>query len=180
MQSIVTSKPTVAEARHPRVVIETSMGEIKVELFDQEAPLSVDNFLSYVKSDFYSGTIFHRVIPGFMIQGGGFHQNLALKPAKAPIRNESSNGIKNTRGTLATARTVKPDSATSQFFVNLVDNPSLDPPSNNGYGFSAVFGRVTEGMDVVDLIAAVPTGSEKGFKDVPREPVVIKSMRVLR
>ena len=156
------------------VVITTSMGLIKVELSPDKAPLSVQNFLSYVDKNFYDGTIFHRVIGTFMIQGGGFDADLKLKATSAPVKNESDNGLKNDRGTIAMARTNLPNSATSQFFINVVDNGMLNYPTNNGY---AVFGHVTEGMDVVDRIKAVQTGSKNGMSDVPVTPVVIQSIR---
>jgi cyclophilin family peptidyl-prolyl cis-trans isomerase len=164
--------PATAPAR-PVVVLETSLGPIKVALDRDKAPASVDNFLQYVRSGHYDGTVFHRVIPNFMIQGGGFDANMSQKPTKPPIKNEANNGLKNRRGTLAMARTNDPDSATSQFFINLKDNPALDYGMRNaGY---AVFGEVTEGMDVVDRIAAVPTSARPPHADVPRMPVVIKS-----
>jgi peptidyl-prolyl cis-trans isomerase A (cyclophilin A) len=132
-----------------------------------------------VKDDFYSGTAFHRVIPGFMIQGGGFTAALQLKSTKAPIRNEADNGLKNDRGTIAMARTANPDSASSQFFINVVNNDGLNRPMPDGHGY-AVFGKVIAGMDVVDKIAAVKTGMKMGFQDVPQTPVVIKSISVVK
>jgi peptidyl-prolyl cis-trans isomerase A (cyclophilin A) len=164
---------------NPLVLMETSQGNVKMELFRNEAPISVKNFQEYVFSGFYDGTIFHRVIRGFMIQGGGFDTEFRRKETRAPIGNEADNGLKNRRGTLAMARTADPDSATSQFFINLVDNPMLDRPSPDGHGY-AVFGRVIEGMDVVDRIAGVRTGSRGGFQDVPLEEVRIRSIRVIR
>ena len=154
---------------------ETSLGPITIELFDKEAPLSVQNFLEYVDSGHFDGTVFHRVIPGFVIQGGGMTADMRQKDTRAPIRNEADNGLKNRRGTLSMARTNDPHSATSQFFVNLVDNASLDP-GRGGAGY-AVFGCVTEGMDVVDKIAAVKTGSKGGHQDVPVTPVEVKSAK---
>jgi peptidyl-prolyl cis-trans isomerase A (cyclophilin A) len=165
-------------AKKPVVLMETSMGSIKIELDPQKAPVSVKNFLDYVKSGFYNGTIFHRVIPNFMIQGGGFTAELQQKPTKAPIKNEADNGLKNDRGTIAMARTAIPDSATAQFFINLVNNDSLNRPSPDGFGY-AVFGKVTEGMNVVDKIAKVQTGMKMGMGDVPESAVVIKSMKVM-
>lgn len=157
------------------VVFDTSHGSITIELFAKEAPLSVENFLQYVDSGFYAGTIFHRVIPGFMIQGGGMTADLSPKKTRAPIKNEARNGLKNERGTLSMARTNDVDSATAQFFINLKDNEFLDnKPGSFGY---AVFGRVTEGMDVVDKIAAVETGRRKGYDDAPLEDVKIVSAR---
>jgi peptidyl-prolyl cis-trans isomerase A (cyclophilin A) len=168
-----------AEAKNPLVVMETSMGTVKVELFEKEAPISVKNFLDYASSGFYSGTIFHRVINGFMIQGGGFTTEFKQKATQAPIKNEAANGLKNQRGTLAMARTGAPDSATSQFFINVVDNDMLNRPKPDGFGY-AVFGKVVEGMDVVDKIKAVKTGFYRGFQDVPEQQVVIKSIKVLK
>ncbi|HBA88927.1 MAG TPA: cyclophilin [Geobacter sp.] len=167
-----------AEGKNPVVVMETSLGKVKIELFQNEAPISVKNFLDYTNSGFYDGTIFHRVIPGFMIQGGGFSAELHQKPTQAPIKNEAANGLKNDRGTLAMARTGVVDSATAQFFVNVVDNNFLNhrPGGPQAYGY-AVFGKVLEGMDVVDKIAAVQTGMQKGFQNVPVTPVVIKSVK---
>jgi cyclophilin family peptidyl-prolyl cis-trans isomerase len=158
----------------PVVALKTSQGTIKIELDQEKAPLSVANFLSYVDRGFYDGTIFHRVMDGFMIQGGGYDANLVEKTTSAPIKNESSNGLRNERGTIAMARTMVPDSATAQFFINVVDNPSLDYPRNGGY---AVFGHVVSGMDVVDRIKAVPTNSQKGMQNVPATPVVIESAK---
>lgn len=168
-----------AGKKNPVVVMETSLGNVKMELFEKEAPISVKNFLDYADSGFYNGTIFHRVISGFMIQGGGFTAEFKQKPAKEPIKNEAANGLKNLRGTLAMARTGAPDSATSQFFINVVNNDMLDRPKPDGHGY-AVFGKVTEGMEVVDKIRAVKTGLFRGFQDVPVEQVVIKSMKVVK
>lgn len=164
-----------AQAKRPVVVIETSLGDITVELYPDRAPVTVDNFLAYVKAGFYNGTIFHRVIRGFMIQGGGLTPDLQRKPTRPPIKNEATNGLKNTRGAIAMARTAEVDSATSQFFINTVDNPFLDhkSPDPKGYGY-AVFGRVIGGMDVVDRIEQVKTGPG----DVPVEPVVINAIRL--
>ncbi|VBB43142.1 peptidyl-prolyl cis-trans isomerase A (rotamase A) [uncultured Desulfatiglans sp.] len=157
------------------VVLKTSLGDIQIELFSEQAPVSVQNFLTYVKTGFYNGTIFHRVIPGFMIQGGGMTPKMQEKPARPPIKNEADNGLKNTRGTLAMARTQIKDSATAQFFINLVDNDFLDHGERD-FGY-AVFGKVVEGMDVVDKTAAVPTGSSGMHQDVPLKPVLIESAR---
>jgi len=154
---------------------ETSLGDFTVELYEKEAPISVANFLRYIDDGFFDGTIFHRIVPGFVIQGGGFTEDLAQKRTLAPIKNEADNGLKNARGTLSMARTNDVDSATSQFFVNLKDNDFLDHKRGN-FGY-AVFARVTEGMDVVDKIAAVETGRRRGFDDVPVEPVIMKSVR---
>jgi cyclophilin family peptidyl-prolyl cis-trans isomerase len=160
----------------PRVELITSKGRIVLELEPQAAPVTVDNFLNYVRAGHYNGLIFHRVIAGFMIQGGGFDADLNQRKTNPPIINESQNGLKNDRGTVAMARTSALNSATSQFFINVVNNDALNYPSNGGY---AVFGKVVEGMDVVDAIAAVPTTSRMGMRDVPVEPVVIQSATVL-
>jgi len=162
-----------------KATIETSMGSITVELDDAKAPVTVKNFLDYATSGHYDGTIFHRVIDGFMIQGGGFTKSMDQKPTKAPIKNEAANGLKNKRGTIAMARTMVVDSATSQFFINLVDNDFLDfrAPMPQHYGY-AVFGKVTDGMEVVDKIAKVKTGFAGPHQNVPEEPVVIKKVHV--
>ena len=153
----------------------TSKGTFTVQLFDKQAPISVENFLKYADEGFFEGTIFHRVIAGFMVQGGGLTQDLKDKRGRAPIKNEAANGLKNKRGTLAMARTNDVDSATSQFFINLVDNDFLDhKPGNYGY---AVFGRVASGMDVVDAIAALKTGTSGRYQDVPVETVTIESVK---
>ena len=158
------------------VRFETSVGGFTLELDAEKAPLSVANFLAYVDEGFYDGLIFHRVIPGFMIQGGGMDPDMAQKANKAPIKNEAANGLKNKRGTIAMARTNVVDSATSQFFINLVDNDFLDHqgPANFGY---AVFGRVVDGLDTIDRIAKERTGRSKGHDDVPVNPIVIESAR---
>jgi peptidyl-prolyl cis-trans isomerase A (cyclophilin A) len=154
---------------------ETSHGAFTVELFDKEAPLTVANFRQYVEDEFFDGTIFHRIVPGFVIQGGGMTNDFAQKQTRAPVRNEAANGMQNLRGTLSMARTDAPHSATSQFFVNLKDNDFLDHrPGQHGY---AVFGRVVEGLEVIDKIAAVRTGRRKGHSDAPLEDVVITSAR---
>lgn len=168
-----------AEARNPAVIMETSMGNVKLELYEKEAPISVKNFLAYVTSGFYSGTIFHRVMNGFMIQGGGFTTDFKQKSTKTPIKNEAGNGLKNQRGTIAMARTGAPDSATAQFFINVVNNDMLNRPNPDGFGY-AVFGKVVEGMNVVDRIKAVKTGISHGMADVPEQQVVIKSIKVLK
>ena len=162
-----------------KATIETSMGSITVELDDAKAPVTVKNFLDYATSGHYDGTIFHRVIDGFMIQGGGFTKAMDQKPTKAPIKNEAANGLTNKRGTIAMARTMVVDSATSQFFINLVDNDFLNfrAPTPQYYGY-AVFGKVTDGMDVVDKIAKVKTGFAGPHQNVPEEPVVIKKVHV--
>ena len=172
-----------ARAANPIVVIETSMGNIKVELYEDKAPITVKNFLGYVDDKFYDGTIFHRVIgkensgKDFMVQGGGFEPGMKeKKKTKDPIKNEASNGLQNTRGTLAMARTGVVDSATAQFFINVGDNTFLDHKGPNQYGY-AVFGKVIEGMDVVDKIKAVKTTNKAGHDDVPVEDVVIRSIK---
>ena len=160
-----------------KVIMETNRGTITLELDDGKAPATVGNFIKYAKSGFYDGTIFHRVIDGFMIQGGGFTKDMNQKPTDAPIMNEAMNGLKNLRGTIAMARTAVVDSATSQFFINLVDNPFLDfvspDPRNFGY---AVFGWVVDGMDVVDAIAKVKTGCRGPHQNVPEEEISIKKV----
>lgn len=176
---LALSGVAMAADKNPVVLMETSLGNVKIELYPDKAPASVRNFLDYTKSGFYNGTIFHRVIPGFMIQGGGFTADLRQKPTNAPIRNEAGNGLKNDRGTIAMARTSNPDSATSQFFINAVNNDMLNRPSPDGYGY-AVFGKVIGGMNVVDKIDAVRTGFKNGMGDVPETPVVIKSVKVLK
>lgn len=173
---------TVAAAKspvvNPKVLFETSKGNIVIELFADQAPDTVKNFLQYVDDRFYDGTIFHRVIPNFMIQGGGFTADLRPKPTREPIRNEAANGLKNGRGTLAMARTAQPHSASAQFFINTADNDFLNFRSRDlqGWGY-AVFGRVVEGMAVVDAISGVQTGQRGMYRDVPVEPVTIISAR---
>jgi peptidyl-prolyl cis-trans isomerase B (cyclophilin B) len=163
----------------PVVEVETNLGTFVITLDPGKAPASVENFLKYVDAKHYEGTIFHRVIKTFMIQGGGYDQQLEKKPVKAAIQNEADNGVKNTRGTVAMARTGDPHSATAQFFVNVVDNKFLDHTAKDqrGWGY-AVFGKVTDGMDVVDKIKEVPTGAEGPFeKDCPEDPIVIRHIR---
>ena len=170
-------KAPMSETANPVVLMSTSMGDITIELFADKAPLSVANFLAYVDDKFYDGTIFHRIIPNFMNQGGGFTADMRQKPTKAPIKNEADNGLTNDRYTLAMARTSVIDSATSQFFINTTDNGFLNfkNKSQQGYGY-AVFGKVTAGMDVVDKMAQVPTGNRGGHQNVPTTPVVINSV----
>jgi peptidyl-prolyl cis-trans isomerase A (cyclophilin A) len=158
------------------VKFETSLGDFVIELFTDRAPVSADNFLRYVDDRHFDGTVFHRVIPGFVIQGGGMTADMSQKPTRKPIENEATNGLKNLRGTLSMARTNDIKSATSQFFVNLVDNAFLDHQGQRNYGY-AVFGKVVEGMDVIDAIAAVKTGRKRGHDDVPVEPVTVHSAR---
>lgn len=174
------SAPKKQNNKNVNLLMKTNIGEIKLELYPDKAPVTVENFVSYVKDDFYNGLIFHRVINGFMIQGGGFDENLLQKETKAPIKIESDNGLKNDRGTIAMARTNDPNSATSQFFINLVDNNFLNfrSPDVTGYGY-AVFGKVTDGMDVVDKIATVPTGSFGYMQDVPKYLIQIENVEII-
>jgi cyclophilin family peptidyl-prolyl cis-trans isomerase len=176
----VSTAPAAGQPANPRVLIETSKGNITVELFPSQAPQSSGNFLNYVNTGFYDGLVFHRVIPNFMIQAGGMTPDMEEKPKNAPIRNEADNGLKNLRGTLAMARTGEPHSASSQFFINVADNAFLNHrgKSFEGWGY-AVFGQVVDGMDVVDAIAAVPRGNRGPYGDVPIEPVVMKRVTVL-
>ena len=176
----VSTAPAAGQPANPRVLIETSKGNIIVEVFPNYAPKSAANFLSYVKSGFYDGLAFHRVIPGFMIQTGGMTPDMAEKPKGAPIQNEADNGLKNLRGTLAMARTGEPHSASSQFFINVADNAFLNHrgKSFEGWGYS-VFGQVVDGMDVVDAIVAVPRGNRGPHGDVPIEPVVMQRVTLL-
>ena len=163
-----------------KATIETSMGTITVELDDAKAPITVKNFIDYAQAGHYDGTIFHRVIDGFMIQGGGFTKDMNQKETRAPIKNEAANGLKNARGTIAMARTMIVDSATSQFFINLVDNEFLDyrGPDPRMFGY-AVFGKVTDGMEVVDRIAKVKTGFAGPHQNVPEEPVIIRKVHLV-
>ena len=166
-------------ATQPRVKMETNKGTILIELDAEKAPITTENFLNYVKEGFYEQTIFHRVIPGFMIQGGGFTPEMAQKKTRAEIKNEADNGLKNSRGTLAMARTQVVDSASSQFFINLSDNDFLNHQNKtaNGYGY-AVFGKVVEGMEIVDEIAKVATGNSGHHQDVPTEAIVIEKVSI--
>lgn len=163
---------------NPQVELKTNMGVIVVELYPERAPATVRNFLQYVKDGFYNGTIFHRVIDGFMIQGGGFTADLAAKKTRDPIPIESNNGLRNDAGTIAMARTRDPNSATSQFFINVVNNDMLNYPNPDGHGYT-VFGRVVKGMEVVQRIAKVQTAIRPPHQNVPVRPVVIESARVL-
>ena len=169
------AKPTTS----PEVVIKTSLGDIKVRLNSEKAPISTENFLKYVKKKHYDGTIFHRVIPSFMIQGGGHLPDMKEKDTDAPIKNEATNGLSNLRGTIAMARTNEVDSATAQFFINVVDNQRLDHVNQDRYGY-AVFGEVVEGMDVVDKIRNSPTRGFGDYQDVPAETIMIKSVRLAK
>lgn len=170
-----STESTAGQPANPHVRLETSKGTITLELFTRNAPASVANFVAYVTSGFYDGTVFHRVIPGFMIQGGGMTADMTAKPTRPTIRNEANNGLKNLRGTLALARMGKPHSASSQFFINVADNDMLDHrgETETDWGY-AVFGKVTSGMDVVDAIASVPRASFGPYQDVPTEPVWIE------
>jgi cyclophilin family peptidyl-prolyl cis-trans isomerase len=155
--------------------IKTNKGSFTIELFKDQAPISSENFLSYVNKGFYRGTIFHRIIDGFMVQGGGFDEKMNQKETDAPIKNEANNGLKNKAYTLAMARTSIPDSATSQFFINVSDNSFLDYPGQDGAGY-CVFGKVTDGKEIIDQIKSITTGSANGHQDVPLEPVIIEDM----
>ncbi|MDR3299958.1 MAG: peptidyl-prolyl cis-trans isomerase [Candidatus Accumulibacter sp.] len=168
---------TVAAAT-PSVEMQTSLGRMVIELDARKAPVTVDNFLKYVKEGHYDGIIFHRVIDGFMIQGGGFTPSMEEKKTGQPIQNEAKNGLKNGRGTIAMARRGDPHSATAQFFINHRDNANLDYPGHDGWGY-AVFGKVTQGIEIVDKIAKVPTGNRGAHRDVPVEPVIIQSIKIL-
>ena len=171
--------PAGGLAADPQVDVRTNAGTIRLELYPAKAPKSVENFLQYVKDGHYNGTVFHRVIDGFMIQGGGFDKAYNQKPTRKPVENEAKNGLKNAVGTIAMARTNVPHSATAQFFINVKDNDFLNYPGQDGWGY-AVFGKVVDGMDVVMKIAKTPTGSGGPFRsDVPREPVVIESMTLV-
>jgi peptidyl-prolyl cis-trans isomerase A (cyclophilin A) len=167
-----TAAPTAMAA--PKVKLSTSMGDIVLELYPDKAPKTVENFLQYVKDKHYEGTIFHRVMDGFMIQGGGFIPDMSQKPTRSPIVLESSNGLKNDRGTIAMARTAVPNSATAQFFINVVNNNSLNAPLPDGYGYT-VFGKVVSGMDTVDKIRQVATGNKGPHGNVPNTPILINS-----
>lgn len=170
--------PATLAAAPVEVLMKTSLGDIRLELYPDQAPVTVQNFLDYANSGFYDGTIFHRVISHFMIQGGGFTPDMEKKPTGEPIVNEANNGLSNRRGTIAMARLPQPHSASSQFFINVQNNMNLDYRDEQNWGY-AVFGRVTEGMDVVDDIRFVPTTRVGAFSDVPAEPVVIEEVRVL-
>ncbi len=167
-----------ALAANPVVEMKTNQGVIVIELDAEKAPKTVANFLQYAKDGFYNGTVFHRVIDGFMIQGGGFEPGMKQKPTRAPIENEAKNGLKNSAGTIAMARTQDPHSASAQFFINLVDNRPLDYPSRDGWGY-AVFGKVIQGFDVVQKIAKVRTGNAGFHQNVPSDPVIIESVRLV-
>lgn len=175
--SMVLAAPTVPVAGGTHVKLTTSAGNIELELDSQKAPVSVKNFVDYVNSGYYANTIFHRVIPGFMIQGGGFTTDMQQKPANAAIKNEADNGLRNLRGTISMARTADKDSATSQFFINVADNAFLDHGQRD-FGY-AVFGKVTKGMEVIDKMVEVQTGNVGPYQNVPTKPIVILSAKVL-
>ena len=178
-KKVVNSERNIVKSQSNIVKLETSMGNIVIELNEQAAPVTVKNFLRYVEAGFYDGLIFHRVIPGFMIQGGGFTKQMAKKETRDPIINEARNGLSNKQGTIAMARSSNPDSATAQFFINHRDNDFLNYVDDKSAGY-AVFGKVTEGMDVVDAIASVETTTKNGMDDVPVEPVTIQSAKVVQ
>jgi peptidyl-prolyl cis-trans isomerase A (cyclophilin A) len=167
-----------ALAANPTVEMKTSLGNITIELYPDKAPKTVANFLQYVKDKHYDGTVFHRVIDGFMIQGGGMDLGLKEKATREPVQNEAKNGLKNQVGTLAMARKPDPHSATAQFFINLVNNTGLDHPAHDGWGY-CVFGKVTQGMDVVNKISKVSTGRVSFYQDVPVKPVLIESVKLI-
>jgi peptidyl-prolyl cis-trans isomerase A (cyclophilin A) len=176
--ALFVSAPSWAQ-NEPRVKLSTSAGDLVIVLFQDKAPKTVENFLQYVRDKHYDGTVFHRVIDGFMVQGGGFTTDMQQKAVRAPIALETRPELKNDRGTIAMARTGNPNSATAQFFINVVDNRNLNAPNPDGYGY-AVFGRVVEGMDVVDKIKGVPTGTKGPFQNVPTTPVVINSATLVK
>jgi len=180
LAALVTAGAGMAVAANPKVEMETSKGKMVIELFPDKAPETVKNFLNYVETKYYDGTIFHRVIPKFMIQGGGFTSDMKQKSAGAPIKNEADNGLKNDRGTIAMARTGDPHSATAQFFINSVNNDFLNHKSKTqqGWGY-VVFGKVIAGMDVIDAISASKTVTRGRFRDVPAETIEINSAKVL-
>ena len=176
--ALLASSALSALAANPMVELKTNQGDIVVEVFADKAPKSADNFIQYVKDGFYNRTVFHRVIDGFMIQGGGFDADMKQKSTRAPIENEARNGLRNEVGTLAMARTADPHSASSQFFINLVANTALDYPSRDGWGY-AVFGKVVKGLEVVETIAKQPTANRGFHQNVPVEAVIVNSARVL-
>jgi peptidyl-prolyl cis-trans isomerase A (cyclophilin A) len=171
--TLIAFVPVVqAQTRYPRVTVHTSMGNFSIELYPDKAPVTVENFLQYVRAGFYNDTLFHRVMPNFMVQGGGFHRDFSRKATREPILLESQNGLRNDTGWVAMARTKEPNTATAQFFINTVDNPSLNYPAPDGHGY-AVFGKVVQGMDIVNKIRVVPTHGYAQHRDVPFTPVVI-------
>ncbi|CAM8655635.1 PpiB Peptidyl-prolyl cis-trans isomerase (rotamase) - cyclophilin family [Comamonadaceae bacterium] len=172
--ALLLQQAAVAQDVAPKVVFQTTQGNFTVEVYPDKSPKTVENFLRYVKDKHYNGTVFHRVIPNFMVQGGGFTPNMQQKTTRDPISLEANNGLKNDRGTIAMARTANPQSATAQFFINVVDNQNLNAPRPDGHGY-AVFGKVVQGMDVIDKIRGVPTTNAGMYQDVPQTPVVINS-----
>jgi len=181
MGMLAASGAAVAQGGNPVVLMKTSMGDVKIELDKAKAPVTVDNFIAYVNDKFYDGTIFHRVIPAFMIQGGGFDKDMTQKKTKPPIKNEAGNGLKNVNGSIAMARTSDPNSATAQFFINTKDNPFLDHKNDTPQGMGyAVFGKVVDGMDVVKKIEQVQTTTRTPYENVPVTPVIIESIRIVQ
>ena len=176
--SVAAEEPQEQERNTVMILMKTSKGDIKIELDPENAPKTVANFLSYVEADHYNGTVFHRVMNGFMIQGGGFDSDMEQKPAPRTVENEANNGLKNIVGSVAMARTPDPHSASAQFFINVGDNTFLDYPGQDGWGY-CVFGQVVEGMDVVDAIKAVPTGNKGPHQNVPKDPVLINEVSVI-
>jgi len=180
LATVVFALPAHAQTPvNQKVKFQTSMGDFVVELQGEKAPKTVENFLRYVADKHYEGTIFHRVIDGFMVQGGGFTSAMLQKPTRAPIPLEANNGLKNDLGTIAMARTGNPNSATSQFFINVANNTSLNAPQPDGYGY-AVFGKVISGMDVIDKIRQAPTGNQGGFQNVPTSPISINAVNLVK
>jgi peptidyl-prolyl cis-trans isomerase A (cyclophilin A) len=178
--AVATALPSLSQAQeYPKVLMKTSMGEITIELYPDKAPITVNNFLTYVKNGHYNNTIFHRVILNFMIQGGGFTKDLKQKPTGKPIELESQNGLRNDEGWVAMARTPNPNSATSQFFINVVDNPNLNYPAPDGYGY-AVFGKVVKGAEVVTKIRNAQTIAVGLMRDVPADPILIDSITLIK
>ncbi len=175
----MVAMPAAQAESAPRVKVQTSQGDFVLELQPDKAPKTVDNFLRYVADKHYDGTVFHRVIDGFMVQGGGFTANMTQKPTRSPIALEASNGLKNDRGTIAMARTGNPNSATSQFFINVANNDGLNAPQPDGYGY-AVFGKVVTGMETIDKIRTVAVGNQGGFQNVPLTPVIINAINLVK
>lgn len=175
----MVAMPAAQAESAPRVKVQTSQGDFVLELQPDKAPKTVDNFLRYVAEKHYDGTVFHRVIDGFMVQGGGFTANMTQKPTRSPIALEASNGLKNDRGTIAMARTGNPNSATSQFFINVANNDGLNAPQPDGYGY-AVFGKVVTGMETIDKIRTVAVGNQGGFQNVPLTPIIINAINLVK